>query len=372
MNNTTTSSGNSTYASIFTVLRKEILHGKFDASGKFPSEHQLMLRFKVSRSTVRIALEKLKQDGILETRNGSGTYLTPLAKRVTGLLGLIVPHIAGGEIATPVCSEISKAASKAGYSLLFGDASSENDEIRSQRFMTLAWDYVRKGVAGVFIEPIELVKNASSVTARVIDFLEEHGIPVILLDRDILPPPQRSKYDLVALDNVQIGYRLASHLIERGAKRICMFSRENSAPTVMLRFQGAREAIIDAGLRLKHSNIHYGNPDDVAQMRKLLTGQFRPDAFLCANDITAVALMNSLRKIGKQAPQDFLITGVDDVHLAATASPPLTTIHQPCREIAKAAVAAMIHRLKDPSLPPRQILLDAKLIVRVSTDPLRN
>ncbi|MBR6588166.1 MAG: substrate-binding domain-containing protein [Kiritimatiellae bacterium] len=42
-------------------------------------------------------------------------------------------------------------------------------------------------------------------------------------------------------------------------------------------------------------------------------------------------------------------------------------VHQPCKEIAKAAVAAMLQRLRDPTIPPRQILLEAELIVRAST-----
>ncbi|MBQ0032030.1 MAG: substrate-binding domain-containing protein, partial [bacterium] len=52
---------------------------------------------------------------------------------------------------------------------------------------------------------------------------------------------------------------------------------------------------------------------------------------------------------------------------AAISTPSLTTIHQPCGEIARAAVAAMLQRLRNPTLPPRQILLDAKLVERAST-----
>ena len=78
--------------------------------------------------------------------------------------------------------------------------------------------------------------------------------------------------------------------------------------------------------------------------------------------------MNTLRRLGKNVPGDILITGVDDVQVAATSTPPLTTVHQPCKEIARTAVAAMLQRLRDPSLPPRQILLDAELIVRASTE----
>lgn len=107
--------------------------------------------------------------------------------------------------------------------------------------------------------------------------------------------------------------------------------------------------------------------------REILSGKFsasgksQPDAFLCANDITAISLIKTLGKLGKRVPRDLLVTGIDDVRLASIFSPSLTTVHQPCADIAKAAVAAMLQRLRDPALPPRQILLDAPLVERTST-----
>lgn len=228
---------NSLAGEIFTTLRREILSGKFSINDKFPSEQMLMRRFDAARTTVRIALSRLKDDGILETRNGSGTYLSAIARRMSGRLGLIVPHVVDGELSTPICNEIMRAAKDAGFTVLFGDAAYANDEDRARRYLTLAWDYVAQNVAGVFIEPIELVRDAASATKRVISFLNDHKIPVILLDRDIVQPPERSGYDVVSIDNVQIGYRLASHLIARGARRICLFARPDSAPTVKLRFE---------------------------------------------------------------------------------------------------------------------------------------
>lgn len=347
---------------IFTTLRREILSGKFARNEKFPSEQMLVRRFKVARTTVRLALNRLKEDGILETRNGSGTYLSAMANRVTGRLGLIIPHITHGEISPPICSAIAQAASDAGYTILFGGATSEDPETRVRRMLTLS-----QGVAGVFIEPIELVADASAVTMRLIRLFEAHNIPVILLDRDIVPPPERSAYDVVAIDNVQVGYRLATHLIERGAKRICLFARPDSAPTVRMRFQGAREAMLDRGLAVTASTCCLAQPDDAAAVGKLLRLKAPPDAFLCANDITAFSLVKTLGKFKKRVPRDVLVTGIDDVRLAAISSPSLTTVRQPCPDIAKAAVAAMLQRLRDPTLPPRQILLDAKLVERAST-----
>ena len=69
------------YRDVLNVIRQEIFDGKFASAGKFPSEEQLMRRFGVSRNTVRSALAELKRTGVLETRNGSGTYLSAAASR---------------------------------------------------------------------------------------------------------------------------------------------------------------------------------------------------------------------------------------------------------------------------------------------------
>jgi hypothetical protein len=51
------------------------------------------------------------------------------------------------------------------------------------------------------------------------------------------------------------------------------------------------------------------------------------------------------------------VVGFDDVRLAALVSVPLTTMHQPCREIAHAAFRAMAEWLTDPTIPPRLLAL---------------
>jgi LacI family transcriptional regulator len=58
--------------------------------------------------------------------------------------------------------------------------------------------------------------------------------------------------------------------------------------------------------------------------------------------------------------------GFDDVRFASLLSIPLTTIHQPCREIALTAFNAMRERLANPALPARSLLLTPYLVVRES------
>jgi GntR family transcriptional regulator len=66
----------SLYEQIASLLADEIRHGSFEPSGKLPSEAALCLRFGVSRVTVRLALARLEDDGVVERKQGKGTYAT--------------------------------------------------------------------------------------------------------------------------------------------------------------------------------------------------------------------------------------------------------------------------------------------------------
>lgn len=65
----------SLYEQIAMQLREEALGGLYEPSGKLPSESQLCARFDVSRITVRLALDRLTEEGIVERKQGKGTYV---------------------------------------------------------------------------------------------------------------------------------------------------------------------------------------------------------------------------------------------------------------------------------------------------------
>ena len=93
---------------------------------------------------------------------------------------------------------------------------------------------------------------------------------------------------------------------------------------------------------------------------------FCPDGIVCANDITAARLMQTLEGFGVGVPSDMRIVGIDDVKYAALLGVPLTTLHQPCREIGETAIRTMLERIANPQLPARDVLLDCKLVIRRS------
>jgi len=111
--------------------------------------------------------------------------------------------------------------------------------------------------------------------------------------------------------------------------------------------------------------VRLGDPTDLKFARSITAGN-QADAFICANDFTAARLMRSLETIGARVPRDARVVGFDDVKYATLLSVPLTTIHQPCRDLAIIAFRAMLHRIAEPTLPARSLALTPTLVVRES------
>lgn len=76
--------------------------------------------------------------------------------------------------------------------------------------------------------------------------------------------------------------------------------------------------------------------------------------------------MHTLISLGQRIPEDIRIVGIDDVKYARLLPVPLTTLHQPCRDIGRMAMAVMLDRIANPDLPPRDVLLRCELVERKS------
>ena len=79
--------------------------------------------------------------------------------------------------------------------------------------------------------------------------------------------------------------------------------------------------------------------------------------------------MRTLAQLKRTIPDEIAVAGFDDVHYSTLLTPPLTTMRQPCRELAQTAVKTLLERIQRPDLPSRQILHSHALVVRQSTIP---
>jgi len=188
---------------------------------------------------------------------------------------------------------------------------------------------------------------------------------VVLLDRGIYRYPRRSPFDLVGIDNRYAGFVMAEHLLRHGCKRLMYVAKPRSAFTVDIRARGFRDAVEVFEVAGARGQVHIGDPEDAKALQAVFAAGI-PDGIVCANDITAARLMQSLDQLGLRVPNDIAIVGIDDVKYACLLGVPLTTLRQPCREIGETAISTMLERIAHPSMPAREVLLECKLVVRQS------
>ena len=358
-------SGTSKYRQIFEELRKGIRDGLYANGAPLPSEESIVRKYKVSRITAVRAMDELVKCGLVYRKRGAGTFATKTAQRESGRLGLIMPSLAVGEVFPVMCQALMRCAQKDGYSLVLGDISASTPSKRAIEAGKVARSFVKQRVAGVVLQPLAFLRAPERVTREILMLFDNAEIPVVLIDRNISLGQDPVRHDFVGIDNFSAGRALGEHMMHEGAKRVRFLMRPNCATVIRDRLDGAASAL---GLGGDKDFKIVAEPDDIGTLGPIFKKRTRPDAVICESDYVAAVFRNTLDKLGLSVPRDVLLAGFDDVRCAVTTFPQLTTIHQPCEDIALVAYRALRERILNPSLPPRQILLPAPLVVRESTN----
>jgi LacI family transcriptional regulator, repressor for deo operon, udp, cdd, tsx, nupC, and nupG len=176
----------------------------------------------------------------------------------------------------------------------------------------------------------------------------------------------------IEIDNRAAAYGMTQHLASLGHRSIAYVSGPASNILERERFQGFKDGLETAGLPFDPALVLPGDYTIEAGVRAgqdLVARSTRPTAVFCTSDEMAIGLMRTLFSAGLRVPEDISVAGFDDIEFAAVAEPPLTTIHQPRRELGQAAASALIELLQGrPS--PKRIRLETELVIRDSVAPL--
>ncbi len=358
-------SGVPKYRQIQDALKDAIVAGEYGVGERLPSESELVQRFGASRLTVNLALRELQLSGLIERRAGSGSYVSaaPAAEGYT--FGLLIPDLGQTEIFEPICKGMAEVQLPEHHVLLWGKS-----PVGSQSAEKLArsWcePWIDRKVSGVFFAPMECTPEKERVNRWIARLFREAGIPMVLIDRDLVDFPDRSKYDLVSIDHRRAAYVLTKHLLSVGCKRVIFIGRVGAAPSATARSFGYQDALRIAGAEFRDEFVRQVDLSDEEAIRQIIE-HVRPDGIVCLNDYTAARVMRALDSMSIAVPRDLKLAGFDDVKYASLLPVPLTTIRQPCQELGAAAIRAMVERLRNPDLPVRDILLDFQLVIRASS-----
>lgn len=352
------------YRRVFEYLHGHIQSGMLKAGDRLPSEAELGKLFDASRITVAKAVLDLQRMGLVTRRPGAGTHVLAPYLAEGRTFGLLIPELGLTEIFEPICHGMMRSSFARPDALLWGNASTSVGEMAREAEQMLS-SFIRQKVAGVFFAPLELSGDKDATNRRIVRDLERAQIPMVLLDRCYMPYPERSAHDLVGVDNRRAGYMATTHLLRLGVRRFAFLGEATAAGTVDARITGFHEALRKFGVAPEQDPVRRGSPQDEALVRKLLD-DLKPQAIVCANDLTSARLMQTLIGLGVRIPEEVRVVGMDDVKYASLLPVPLTTIHQDCAGIGMVAMATMLERLEHPELPVRDITVPTSLMVRRS------
>jgi len=355
------------YLQIYQYILKSIHEGQYLDGDQIPTEAILASQFKTCRRTVARALRQLAKEGVLERRQGRGTFVCQNVEQNDRLLGFLVSDLPS--ITIPISNYLDRSNGNSDFGFLTGripDISTLDNLPDSNE---LCEQFIARKVLGVFFAPLELAHEYMTLNAQIADKLNQAGIPIVLIDRDVYNYPQRSNYDLVGIDNANAGYLLTRHLLSLGYRKIEFVGLRRCISSVKGRINGYQNALLEKDITPSPEWIHhiYDTTDHAVTTLYKIAKNSSAEAFLCVNDITAITMINALIKAGKRVPEDVAVVGIDDDETCVRLSNvPLTTLHQPFEQIGATAARMMVERIKNPHLPARTIQLAAELVIRES------
>lgn len=173
----------------------------------------------------------------------------------------------------------------------------------------------------------------------------------------------------IGSDNFQGGHDITAHLLQQGCRRIAFLGHASSHyPEFEERYRGHVEALRTHGLAadpaLQHDAITTEASGQEACQALLARGE-RIDAICAASDLIAIGAMRALREAGLRVPQDVAVTGFDDIPLAASVSPALTTVQQDTKQAGQLLVEKLLALIGRQ--PVESLSIPVKLVVRESS-----
>lgn len=230
-------------------------------------------------------------------------------------------------------------------------------DLASQR--TAAARLIENGAACILVPPPLCDQEAS------LRQLDDLGVPIVA----VASARPAAHVHAVRIDDYQAAKTMMHHLFAAGHSDIAFILDDPGNARAQLRLQAYLDAMSVAGMSTRAGRLAEGGGSyrsGLAAARELLGHPDRPSAIFACNDDMAAAVVSVAQGMGLRVPQDLAVCGFDDMPIAASVWPGLTTIRQPVDEMARAAVQLALEAIKDAGRP-RHCVLPYTLVQREST-----
>ncbi|MBJ7881661.1 LacI family DNA-binding transcriptional regulator [Gelidibacter salicanalis] len=198
---------------------------------------------------------------------------------------------------------------------------------------------------------------------------EKLGVPLVFYDR----VPTDFDANKIIINDFESAFTATEHLIASGCKRIGHIAGSQKTNIFKARLEGFKAALVKHNLPIQEDFIlhtkNLGYEEGVTCANRFLELPELPDGIFCANDYTAVSLIQVFRKADIKIPQQVAIVGFSNYPISKIIEPHLTTINDCAFQMGESSAKLLIRQIedKDDSVNSETITIRTELIVREST-----
>ncbi|AQQ70556.1 Arabinose metabolism transcriptional repressor [Limihaloglobus sulfuriphilus] len=351
-------------------IRDEILSSGYSVGDKLPSVTELAAQFSVSDKTIQRVLSIMKEDGMLSSHVGKGTFLERLPyetedEQIGGGTGTIAVLDGQSEVdltqhteswTTRIVHGMRIEAAEHGVDLLLVNESLELSSLSSKLMQ------IKDRVDGVITFPF-------TDNYTMCNLFRECGIPFTTINR-----PCANTMDNYVSANYLEGSKMVGMLFAEIKCRKVLFVTTQIAGIFSkeLRYKGLLE-----GLRLSGSDSEVeilildsaGDLNGYEAVNDVIKSGNVPDGIYCSGDYLAIGAMAALKKhqipIGVEGGTS--VVGSSGFELAAHVEPSLSVVQIPMVEMGKRAIKQMLEIKNSRSKTVPGEIIPTKLILRKST-----
>lgn len=319
----------------------------------------------VTPVTLRRDMAKLAADGVVRRLHGGAVLIEPDGDATAGTatakrVGMLVPSL--DHYWPEVIRGAQDMAAERGASVMLRGITYEAADYRAH-----VARLIDAGADALLLAPD--VTNPG--TAPLLDWLQETGVPVVLVERDASRASAASPPESVTTDHYAGARAAAMHLAVLGHRHVGLVSNPDSPHRDEIERGWSRaveECQLDASFR---RDLPRSVPDDggsvVAELVRDCVAS-GTTALLVHADREAMAIVQHCQQVGVDVPGALSVIAYDD-EVAELFNPPLTAVRPPRTSIGRAAMGLATDRLADAGRPAHRVVITPGLNVRGSTGP---
>ncbi|HEY3879886.1 MAG TPA: LacI family DNA-binding transcriptional regulator [Trebonia sp.] len=201
--------------------------------------------------------------------------------------------------------------------------------------------------------------------ARLLDraeFALPPGIPVVVIDSGAGPD-----YAVVDTDQALGARQATEHLLGLGHRQVWHIAGPETSFSAAHRTESWARTLLAAGITPPPVLRGDWTCDSGYAHGLTLGRQAGVTAIFAANDEMAFGAMRALHELGRDIPGDVSVVGFDDMDVAGSFWPPLTTVRQDFAAVGRLSIQKLLRKVADAGLPSSTDIVPTELIIRRST-----